>query len=690
EGALPESDRWRYYEPMVPGSNPLLNLARILKPPKADESYVSQSGLLAVINPQHFAQAVASQTTSRAVIVVDQFEEIFTLCDQDRIRQAFSANLLNLLDADHVVILTMRADFETRVALLPELQPRFERAVQRVTPLSAAELREAIVAPAEIIGLKFEDGVVEALVQDILGEPAGLPLLQFTLLKLWEQRDHNRITWEAYQRSGGGRRALARAADEFFEHLIPEEQDTAKRILLKLVRPGEGLEVTSNRVRVNDLYHRAEASDRIDRVLARLIQARLVRMTEGDAETDAQVEVAHEALVRNWPRLVNWLEEERNFLRIRQRLTSAAEQWLQRGKDPSALSRGRLLEESLRYDDLTELETEYVRASVQAEEDEREAKHQAEQQALKAEMAEQVAELERQKARAQAQKAEIAERFAQEQQRTARVLQIRLWISRALIGVALLALAAAVYLGWQAFTAEQEARLQAMAAQNAKVTAEYNEQRAEEAAASAAYQEGQAQEQRDLAKRESERANMLEIFALGRQLAIQAQDLASSQPDLALLLGVFSDQVASTVDSQRAMLAALSSERPIPFTLGSLERVHTHPVQNVAFSLDSQTLATADTGGTLVFWDVSQRALAGPPLETSRPIYALAFSPAVATELITGGCQRLQQDECALVRYASGIQPRGVQLANRLRARWRSTISPSARMGATRPGPSAP
>ena len=279
-----------------------------------------------------------------AVVVVDQFEEIFTLCRDEPMRQAFVANLLSLLDvpgAGHIVVLTMRTDFVDNVARLPALQERFEQATVRVTPLSAGELREAITGPATAVGLKFEEGVVDALVHDILGEPAGLPLLQFTLLKLWEKRERNRVTWEAYRRLGGGRLALANSADEFFENLIPEEQVTCKRILLRLVRPGEGLEVTSNRVRRQSLYGAGEARDRVDRVLDKLIAARLIRQTVGDTPADAQVEVAHEALVRNWPRLVAWLDEERVRLRARLQLTASAEQWAASESGPFGPAAGR-------------------------------------------------------------------------------------------------------------------------------------------------------------------------------------------------------------------------------------------------------------------------------------------------------------------------------------------------------------
>ncbi len=371
-GALPGSADWLYLPPMVPGSNPLERLATTMRFTDSNvDAWTDDRGEAYREDLIHVAQQIAERSQRNIVLVVDQFEELFTLCDDDLVRQAFVDNLMQLLGAAkarHIVVLTMRTDFEGHIARVPKFQPLFEGAALRTTPLNAGELREAIEAPANLIGLKFEEGVVDALLNDILGEPAALPLLQFTLLKLWEQRDHNRVTWVAYRKVGGGRLALARSADEFYNSLIPEEQVTARRILMRLVRPGEGLEVTSQRVRRESLYHKSDARDRIDRVLAKFILARLLRLTSGSVPADDQIEVAHEALVRNWPTLVTWLEEERVEIRERQRLTSAAEQWRALDRDPSALLQGVLLEQALRYDDLNALEAEFIQASQDARE----------------------------------------------------------------------------------------------------------------------------------------------------------------------------------------------------------------------------------------------------------------------------------------------------------------------------------
>jgi hypothetical protein len=179
----------------------------------------------------------------------------------------------------------------------------------QVLPLNAEELRRAILEPAEMVGLRFQEGIVEALISEVLGEPAALPLLQFTLRALWDERRRNRITWDVYKQVGGGRTALARAADRLYNGLIPEEQVTAKRILLRLVRPGAGLEVTSGRVAVSRTAgHGRGPRDGWRGCWTELLAARQLKESQGDVAADRQVEVAHEALVRNWPTLVEWLE----------------------------------------------------------------------------------------------------------------------------------------------------------------------------------------------------------------------------------------------------------------------------------------------------------------------------------------------------------------------------------------------
>ncbi len=413
DGDLPGSREWHYYDPIVPGSTPLARLARLLRPDEVnDEEWVAEQVKQLRQNHERLTELVNELNTGPVVIVIDQFEETFTLCQDETERSAFINNLLNLIRARgqrHLVIITMRSDYESYLEKVSLFKSMFEQGEVRVSAMHAGELREAIEKPAQNIGLKFEEGLVEQLIREILGEPAALPLLQFALLQLWDNRERNRITWESYRQLGGVMQALAKTADTLFESLLPEEQVTARRILLQIVRPSEGLEVTRNRVPRKTLYVGGEASDRIDRVLDKLVQSRLVHLTKGETADDDQVEVAHEALVRNWPRLVEWLEDERVVLRRRQRLTTQAEQWDARGRsaDDSVLLRGWLLDEAKNYTDLSRLEAKFVEASETAvrkaaeqEEDRRQRElSQAQELARRAELI-----AEEQKARADAQK----------------------------------------------------------------------------------------------------------------------------------------------------------------------------------------------------------------------------------------------------------------------------------------------
>jgi hypothetical protein len=451
--ALPGSATWRYLPTVLPGSEPLVNLARAFahRPGISDDELQGHASEL--LRDPAYILRLANGSAVPIVVVVDQFEELFTLTRDDAVRRAFAASLLALSTAAgprHTAIVTMRSDFETQVATLPEFQDAFERGQFRVTPLSASELREAIERPATLVGLKFEEGLVDLLVKEILGEPAGLPLLQFTLLKLWQMRERNRVTLDAYRRLGGGRLALARSADDFYASLIPEEQVTARRILLRMVRPGEGLEVTSSRIR-RELLHGDEPRERVDRVLDKLIAARLIRQTECDRVGDVQVEVAHEALVRNWPTLVRWLDDERTAMRQRLRLTAAAEQWKSHGRDPGGLLGGSLLDEATRYPDLNPLEREFVRASTEAVQQARQAEEVAQQRQL-----------------------EQAQALAREQKQRARQLLGSLIAVSVLLAVTI---AAALVAFWQMRQAQEERASTETAralAEKARTAAEYS------------------------------------------------------------------------------------------------------------------------------------------------------------------------------------------------------------------------
>jgi WD40 repeat protein len=578
------------------------------------------------------------------VLVIDQFEELFTLTDNEFVRLAFVDNLLELVNDpshNHHVILTMRVDFESNINLLPNLEPVFTANLVRITPLTAADIRQAIEEPARQIGLKFEEGLIDHLLNDILGEPAALPLLQFTLLKLWEHRDRNRITWEDYKRLGGGRQALANSADEFYNSLIPEEQITARRILLRLVRPGEGLEVTSQRMRRLDLYTKGEAIDRIDRVLARFLQARLLRLTRGNTPYDDQIEVAHEALVRNWPTLVSWLETEREAIRQRRRTTIAAERWNELGCTPDLLLRGVELEEALRYDDLNNLETQFIQASQQARADE-------------VEQAQQVAEELRRRNRiitAASIVAGIVAVIAVLLGGFALNRSIAANDARSVAENALVTANEANELALaQAATADAE-RLRANAQRGTAVAAEamavYEKSTAQAANTQIVAQQAtkdalstQSAAQQTQVAEEKARAESQNLVARSRQLADQARSLVSRQTDLGLLLSLESAGLGQSLDEQ-GILADMLRANP---RLRAYLRGHTGAVNDVAYRPDGQMLGSVSADKTLILWPVlaDTESVSLTPESSVGPLNSVAFSPNSETVAV-GSCSALDR-----------------------------------------------
>jgi tetratricopeptide (TPR) repeat protein/energy-coupling factor transporter ATP-binding protein EcfA2 len=502
-GALPESKSWQYFPRIVPGPEPLKSLATALNKIYGQPAeWVSQQSEKLKQDPGQLLNTITSGGSAPAVLIVDQFEEVFTLCTDDESRDAFINNLVALTEATgprHLVILTLRTDFETYLVQNQTLMSLFEKGQVRVMPLTATDLRDAIEEPARRIGLKFEDGVVDALVKDILGEPAGLPLLQFALLRLWKMREdgRNRITLQNYRKLGGARRALALTADDFYQALSDEKQITAKRILLRLARPSGNAEVTSNPVKRSTLYF--EAPYRVDEVLNELCEAGLVRITKGETKESDKVEVAHEALVRNWGTLVDWIEKDRASMRQRLRLTASAEQWLEHGKDVGGLLGGSLLEEAFKYDDLNDLEKEFVRASKASAERAEQEKEEARQREK---------ELEQENLLALQQKNEAIARNA---------TRLRLF----LIISAILSLFSFVAAGYaisnsrqakrdaaRATANELRATAQEAEAKNQTVIANYLKEQAKKASDSATEQKNEALKQKEYATSQKEQARI--------------------------------------------------------------------------------------------------------------------------------------------------------------------------------------
>lgn len=355
DGAVPGSERWRYPAPIVPGKSPLGALKLRPEAP-AETEFLEDSQTLATL---------LDGEGCPVCLVVDQFEELFTLAEDQGERRAFIANLVQAAAGGayrHTVVLTMRSEFDDYVERYEQLAPLFAVGRVNLGALTAADLRLAIEQPAAQLGVRFEAGLIEELVQRVLGEPAGLPLLQFTLRTLWKRRKDGDLTWEAYRALGGSpREILARQATTVYESFeLQQDRDLTRRVFQSLVQLGSGLEATARRVRRAEL-DRCGARDNVDRVLGIWRDAELVRVSPpGPITPDTQIEVAHEALIRNWPSLVQWIEEDFAASRRRRLLQQRALDWRE-GKE--ALLPELSLHEAESYYDLEDVEREYVTAS---------------------------------------------------------------------------------------------------------------------------------------------------------------------------------------------------------------------------------------------------------------------------------------------------------------------------------------
>jgi len=331
----------------------------------------SANWALALLRPGEHPVRTLELATAEApargplLIAVDQFEEVFTAGGAETERAAFVETLIASARSQRRrarVLVALRADFYGRCAAYPELARVLGANHVLVGPMSRDELRRAIELPAQRAGLRVEPELVDALIADVEGEPGALPLLSTALLELWQQRDGRRMRLSAYRQAGGVHRAVARLAERTYERLDPEQQETARRILLRLAGEGEGNAAVRRRVQLSELE-----GERVTEVLAVLADDRLLTVGEGE------VEVAHEALLREWPRLRGWLEDDAHGRHLRHQLRAAAREWDAGGRDLGELYRGARLTAALDWSrdhehDLNAAEHAFLAASRAAAE----------------------------------------------------------------------------------------------------------------------------------------------------------------------------------------------------------------------------------------------------------------------------------------------------------------------------------
>ena len=372
KGALPGSQRWFLVE-MIPGARPLQQLEEALlrvavNPVEnlRDQLRQDERGLLHAVNQ------MLPDEGGELVLVIDQFEEVFTLWD-DEAERAYFLDSLRAAITDPAsrlrVIVTLRADFYDRPLLYPDFGNLIRQRTEVVLPLANNELREAIIGPANRVGVHMEPGLVEAIISDVGEQPGALPLLQYALTELFEHRKGHVLTLEAYHASGGVIGALARRADEIYNELDITGREIARQMFLRLVTIGEGAGDTRRRVYVTDLTPVNQDRSKMDGVLDAFSKSRLLTFDRDSATRAPTVEIAHEALIRTWDRLNDWLAESREELLVQRRLDMALGDWIASGREASFLASGTRLDQFDQWANKTTLalnedERVYLDASI--------------------------------------------------------------------------------------------------------------------------------------------------------------------------------------------------------------------------------------------------------------------------------------------------------------------------------------
>ena len=302
------------------------------------------------------------------LLVVDQFEELFSVCRDTLQRDCFVQALLAAIAADGArtrVVLGVRADFYAQCATWPALVTALRDAQVLVGPMELDQLREVIVKPAEHAGMTVEGALIATALAETGTEPGALPLVSHALLETWRHSPSGRLTLSAYQEAGGVPHAIAATAERVYAGCGQSDRDVLRRIFLRLVAISDGAPDARRAIPPDELA--ADPGDKAD-LIETLVRTRLVTIDDGS------VQLAHEALIRHWPRLAEWLAEGRDDLRVQRRLSDAAAEWARLGRDPAALYRGTPLAaarvqagQDVGRAGLTRVEREFLDASDAAE-----------------------------------------------------------------------------------------------------------------------------------------------------------------------------------------------------------------------------------------------------------------------------------------------------------------------------------
>lgn len=379
------SDQWQFHI-MLPGEHPLQSLALAFLDSQLSSidraAQFETAEKLLTQNSQGLRHLVQASGRHRVILVIDQFEESFALCCDVTERQQFFRCLMESLEntPQLCLIIAMRADFFSKCLEqdYSGLAKRIEQHLVTVTPMTRGELREAIAQPAKRANLSVEPELINQMIEVVEGSPGSLPLLQYTLTELWKQQTDGWLRLHCYTQLGGIAGTLQKHATAVYESLPKEQKASAQHIFLSLTQLGDGTEDTRRRVLRSDLVNSKHPEAIVNAVVQRLADEKLIVTSDviiggSNPQRVAVVDVAHEALIRHWQLLRQWLDERRDVLRQQRKIEAAAEEWRDRKKANGYLLQGRQLTEAQRFLkqqanilNISSLTEEFLRRSIRS------------------------------------------------------------------------------------------------------------------------------------------------------------------------------------------------------------------------------------------------------------------------------------------------------------------------------------
>lgn len=372
-GAITGSDSW-YVTTMTPSSQPFQNLILALRSIAAVA--VDDFTQEIVENSQSLNQLMPSlmgHSDNHLLLFIDQFEELFTQVDDEDTRQKFLNLLIRTVQnptSNIQIIITMRADFYDKPLQYEEFGKLMQARTEVILPLDSGELERVIAGPAQRVGLEVETELIAEIISDVRAEPGALPLLQYTLTELFNRREDLTLTLSTYRDSGGVRGALARRADDVYQSLSESQKQVARQIFLRLVTLGEGTEDTRRRAHFSELHSITNDLVTVNGVLDEFNHYRLLTFDRDPETREPTVEVAHEALIREWRQFQIWLDASRDDLRLQRLIATEVNDWKENNKDTSYLLRGNRLAHFEHWMDtsnvlMSQEEIAFLKASVE-------------------------------------------------------------------------------------------------------------------------------------------------------------------------------------------------------------------------------------------------------------------------------------------------------------------------------------